>query len=330
MSKIYTQSDVNADALKGKRIAVLGYGSQGRGQSLNLRDSGCDVVLGLRQGGKTWKQAESEGWQPQSHAEAVKGADLIVVLVPDLAQAEIYKEAIEPNLKSGAAILFSHGFNIHFGHIEAPKDHDIIMVAPKGPGFLVRRQYEEGRGVPCLFAVANDSSGQAKDIALAYAAAIGGTRAGALETSFEEETVTDLFGEQAVLCGGASELVIAGFETLVEAGYQPELAYFECLHELKLIVDLFYEGGITKMLEFVSDTAAYGDHTRGPRVIDARTKENMKKILEEIQSGAFAKEWKEEADKGLPNFKAAEERDKNHQIEKVGKELRSRMSWLAK
>ena len=328
MTKIYTDADVTSNALEGKRIAVLGYGSQGRGQALNLRDSGCDVVLGLREGGKTWNQSQEDGWSPTTHADAVKDADLIVMLTPDLAQVKVYKDAVESNIKKGATVLFSHGFNVHFKQIDFPGDVNVIMVAPKGPGFLVRRQYEEGRGVPCLFAVSNDASGDAKEIALSYAKAIGGTRAGALETTFEEETVTDLFGEQAVLCGGASELVLAGFDTLVEAGYQPELAYFECLHELKLIVDLFYEGGITKMLEFVSETAKYGDFTRGPRVINESVRAEMKKILEEIQSGQFAKEWIAENEAGLPEYKAAEDKDKAHSIEKVGKELRSRMSWL--
>ncbi|OVE79834.1 ketol-acid reductoisomerase, partial [bacterium J17] len=261
-------------------------------------------------------------------AEAVQGADIVVLLVPDIAQAKLYKEAVEPNLKKGAALLFSHGFNIHYNQITPEADVDVIMIAPKGPGRLVRTQYEEGRGVPCLVAVEQDATGEALQKALGYAQGLGGTRAGVIETTFAEETETDLFGEQAVLFGGASELVLAGFETLTEAGYQPEVAYFECMHELKLIVDLFYEGGLTKMLEFVSETAKFGDFTRGPRVIDDHVKKQMKGVLEDIQNGQFAKEWIAENEAGLVNYKEAEKKDLEHPIEKVGAELRKRMTWL--
>lgn len=328
MAKMYWEKDAKADTLKGKTVAVLGYGSQGRAQALNLRDSGVKVILGLRKDGKTWQQAIEDGWQPMEAAQAVKEADLVAIMTPDTAQAQLYKEVIEPNLKPGAAILFAHGFNIHFGEIKPNKDIDVLMIAPKGPGALVRRTYEEGNGVPCLVAIHQDATGQALDKALAYGQAIGGTRGGILETTFGEETETDLFGEQAVLCGGASELIIAGWETLVEAGYQPEVAYFECLHELKLITDLIYEGGITKMHEFISDTAKYGDLTRGARVIDASTRARMKEILGEIRSGQFAKEWIEENKTGQKNYKAMLERDLAHPIEKLGQQIRAGMSWL--
>jgi ketol-acid reductoisomerase len=330
MTKMYHEQDVNKDALKGKRIAVVGYGSQGRGQSLNLRDSKLDVVLGLRKGGKTWQQAESEGWKPAEVADAVDGADLVAMLVPDMSQAEIYNTIIAPRIKKGAALLFSHGFNIHYGQIKPSDDIDVIMVAPKGPGQLVRTQFEEGRGVPCLAAVAQDATGKAKEVALGYAHGVGGTRGGVIETTFGEETETDLFGEQAVLCGGATELILAGWETLVEAGYSPEVAYFECLHELKLIVDLIHEGGIARMHEFISETAKYGDLSRGPRVIDAYVKDNMREILEEIQNGEFAKEWVLENQAGKPKYSALLKRDLDHPIEKVGASLRAKMSWLKK
>lgn len=329
MTKMYHEKDVNTpNCFKDKNVAVLGYGSQGRAHALNLRDSGWQVNLGLRPGGKSWAQAVTDGWTPMTPGEAVFNADLVAMLVPDMAQAPLYEEAVEPNLKPGAALLFAHGFNVHYGHITPPESTDVILVAPKSPGDLVRRQYEMGRGVPCLMAVHQDYSGKAHNKALTYAHGLGGTRAGVLETNFAEETVTDLFGEQAVLCGGATELIKTGFETLVEAGYQPELAYFECLHELKLIVDLIYEGGITKMHEFISETAIYGDLTRGPRIVDSRVKENMKQVLKEIQDGTFARQWAEENKNGLPEYSAMLDEDTSHQIETVGARLRENMSWL--
>ncbi|MEP7186985.1 MAG: ketol-acid reductoisomerase [Rhodanobacter sp.] len=314
--------------LDSSRIAVLGYGSQGRAHALNLRDSGLDVVVGLRPGGPTWKKAEADGFAVVEPAEAVKGADLVAVLTPDMVQPDLYKQAIEPNIKPGAALLFAHGFNIHFGQIKPRADIDVILVAPKGPGALVRTEYERGRGVPCIWAVYQDVSGAAEDKTRAYADGIGGGRAMIIKTDFKEETETDLFGEQAVLCGGASELVIAGFETLVEAGYQPEIAYYEVMHELKLIVDLFYEGGLTKMLQFVSETAQYGDYVSGPRIVDAATKARMKDVLTEIQDGTFAKNWTEEYKAGLPNYKRLKQADLDHPIEKVGAKLRAQMPWL--
>jgi ketol-acid reductoisomerase len=328
MAKMFWEQDANPRALEGKRIAVIGYGSQGRAHALNLRDSKLNVVVGLRRGGPSWKQAEQDGSKLLAPSEASEGADVIVMLAPDMAQPSIYHNEIAPNLKAGMMLLFSHGFNIHYGQIAPPKDVDVTMVAPKGPGNLVRRQYEEGRGVPCLLAVHQDASGHAFDRTLAYAHAIGGTRPGVIETTFKEETETDLFGEQAVLCGGARALIQAGWETLVAAGYQPESAYFECLHELKLIVDLIYEGGIAEMHKFVSETAKYGDLTRGSRVIDEHVRESMKKILDEIQTGAFAKEWVLENQAGRPQYSKLLERDKNHPIETVGKELRKQMAWL--
>jgi len=322
------EAKVTAKALEGKRIAVLGYGSQGRAHALNLRDSGLDVVVGLRKGGPTWITAEVDGLRVLDAAEAVKGADLVAVLTPDMVQPKLYTDVIAPNLKANAALLFAHGFNVHFKTIAPRADIDVILVAPKGPGALVRKEYEIGRGVPCLYAVHQDASGHARDKALAYAAGIGGARAMLIETDFKEETETDLFGEQAVLCGGVSELVRHGFETLVEAGYKPEIAYYEVMHELKLIVDLFYEGGLTKMLTFVSETAQYGDYTRGPRVVDASTKDKMRQVLKEIQDGTFAKEWTAEYAAGLPNYKAYKQADLDHQIEKIGAALRARMPWL--
>jgi len=323
------EAKVTAKALEGKRIAVLGYGSQGRAHALNLRDSGLDVVVGLRKGGPTWITAECDGLRVLDAAEAVKGADLVAVLTPDMVQPKLYTDVIAPNLKANAALLFAHGFNVHFKTIAPRADIDVILVAPKGPGALVRKEYEIGRGVPCLYAVHQDASGHARDKALGYAAGIGGARAMLIETDFKEETETDLFGEQAVLCGGVSELVRHGFETLVEAGYKPEIAYYEVMHELKLIVDLFYEGGLTKMLTFVSETAQYGDYTRGPRVVDASTKDKMRQVLKEIQDGTFAKEWTAEYAAGLPNYKAYKQADLDHQIEKVGAALRARMPWLS-
>jgi ketol-acid reductoisomerase len=325
--RLYSQKDVDKKALKGARVAVLGYGSQGRAHALNLKDSGFDVVVGVRKGGASWKKAKKDGLAVAEPGAAAEGADLIAMLVPDLAQKDLYA-AVEKNLKKGATLLFAHGFNIHYKQIKPRKDLDVVLIAPKGPGGLVRRQYQEGRGVPCLIAVAQDSTGKAHGKALAYSHGIGGTRGGVLETTFAEETETDLFGEQAVLCGGATELVVKGFETLVEAGYQPEVAYYECLHELKLIVDLLHEGGLTKMHEFISDTAKYGDLTRGPRIVDDRVKNVMRKVLKEVQTGKFAKQWIEESAAGGKNYQKLLKQDKDRQIEKVGSALRARMPWL--
>ena len=311
-------------------IAVLGYGSQGRAHALNLHDSGLDVVVGVREGGPSWVRAQQDGLTVTTPAEAVSGADLVAVLTPDMVQPKLYREAIEPNIKPGAALLFAHGFNVHFGLIKPRADIDVNLVAPKGPGALVRSEYERGRGVPCLIAVAQDATGEAEAKARAYAAGIGGARAMLIRTDFKEETETDLFGEQAVLCGGASELVTKGFETLVEAGYQPEIAYYEVMHELKLIVDLFYEGGLARMLEFVSETAQYGDYTRGPRVVDDGVKQRMQQVLREIQDGSFAREWTAEYEAGLPNYRKYRQADLDHPIEQVGAKLRSRMAWLQK
>ena len=324
--RAYSKKDVNKKALKGARIAVLGYGSQGRAHALNLRDSGYDVVIGVRRG-DSWKKAKKDKFKVMEPARAVKDAALVSLLAPDLAQPAIYAE-IEPQLAEGSVLLFAHGFNVHFGQIRPRKDLDVVLIAPKGPGDLVRRQYEQGRGVPCLIAVYQDATGKAKDRALAYADGIGGTRAGVIETTFAEETETDLFGEQAVLCGGATELVLKGFETLVEAGYQPEVAYYECLHELKLIVDLLHEGGIAKMHRFISETAKYGDLTRGPRVVNAQTKKEMKKILKEVQDGTFARQWIRENKAGRRRYDALMRKDLEHPIEKVGVKLRARMPWL--
>jgi ketol-acid reductoisomerase len=325
--KIYNEADVDAGALRGEKIAVLGYGSQGRAHAMNLRDSGYDVVIGVRPDGNTTPTAQRDGFTVKAPAEAVKGAGLVAILAPDLAQAQLYKD-IEPNLKKGATLLFAHGFNIHYKLVQPRADLDVILIAPKGPGRLVRRQYEEGRGVPCLMAVAQDASGKAQARALAYAHGIGGTRGGVLATTFREETETDLFGEQAVLCGGATELIVRGFQTLVDAGYQPEVAYFECMHEMKLIVDLLHEGGLKKMHQYVSDTAKYGDLTRGPRIIDAHVRESMKQVLKEVQDGTFAKQWIEENRTGQKNYKRLMQEDLDQSIEKVGQELRGRMSWL--
>jgi ketol-acid reductoisomerase len=324
--RIYSRKDVDRKALKGARICVLGYGSQGRAHALNLKDSGYDVVVGVRKG-DSWKKARRDGLPVAEPAKAVVGADLVAMLAPDLAQADLYRQIL-PSLKPGATLLFAHGFNVHFGQIKPRKDLDVVLIAPKGPGDLVRRQYQQGRGVPCLIAVAQDATGKAHAKALAYADGIGGTRGGVLETTFAEETETDLFGEQAVLCGGATELVVKGFETLVEAGYQPEVAYYECLHELKLIVDLLHEGGIAKMHRYISETAKYGDLTRGPRVVNAATKKEMKKILTEIQQGKFARQWIRENRTGRKKYRKLLEKDLAHPIEKVGAKLRERMPWL--
>lgn len=325
--QMYSEADVDASCLDGKRIAILGYGSQGRAHALNLKDSGLDVVVGLRSGGGSWPRAEADGLRVQEPKEAVKGAAIVAFLTPDLVQGPLY-ESIRDDMDQGSAMLFAHGFNIHFGQIEPRADLDVVLIAPKGPGGLVRRQYEEGHGVPCLVAVAQDASGDALKMALAYAQGIGGARAGVIETTFAEETETDLFGEQAVLCGGATELVVAGFETLVRAGYQPEVAYYECMHELKLIVDLLHEGGLRKMHEFISETAAYGDLTRGPRIVDARVRETMQVVLTEIQDGTFAREWIAENKSGQGEYKRLMSEDLSHQIERVGADLRSRMDWL--
>jgi ketol-acid reductoisomerase len=326
--KLYGQKDVDKKALKGARIAILGYGSQGRAHALNLKDSGADVVVGVRKSGASWKKAKKDGLEVASPVDAATDADLVALLVPDLAQESLYAE-IENSLKKNAVLLFAHGFNIHFKQIKPRKDLDVVLIAPKGPGGLVRRQYQEGRGVPCLIAVAQDATGKAHAKALGYAHGIGGTRGGVLDTTFAEETETDLFGEQAVLCGGATELVVKGFETLVEAGYQPEVAYYECLHELKLIVDLLHEGGITKMHEFISETAKWGDLISGPRVVNDKTKKEMGRILKDIQKGKFAKVWIEENRTGKKTYNKLLKADLTHPIEKVGTELRARMPWLS-
>lgn len=328
MAKIYYDKDAKLDVLKGKTIAIIGYGIQGRGQALNLRDSGLNVIVSELEGTENYKNAVHDKFKPMGAGEAAKSADIIQILTQDHVQAKVYKTAIEPNLKSGKALVFSHGFNIHFKQIVPSKEVDVFMIAPKGPGALVRQQYEEGKGVPCLVAIQQNASGKALELALAYAKGIGGTRAGVIETTFKEETETDLFGEQAVLCGGATALIKAGFDTLVEAGYQPEIAYFECLHELKLITDLIYTKGIQGMRKCVSDTAEYGDLTRGPRIVTDKTREEMKKMLGEIQSGKFAKEWIEENEKGRPVFNKLSNADNDILVEKVGKELRKMMPWI--
>ena len=328
MAKMYYDKDANLDVIKNLKVAIIGYGIQGRGQALNLRDSGIEVLASELEGTPNYQQAKKDGFNVVSAQEAAKQADIIQILTQDHVQGMVYKKAIEANLKEGNALVFSHGFNIHFKQIVPPKNVDVFMVAPKGPGALVREQYEQGKGVPCLIAVFQDYSGKAKDKALAYAKAIGGTRAGVIETTFKEETETDLFGEQAVLCGGTSELIKAGFDTLVEAGYQPEIAYFECLHELKLITDLIYKNGIYGMRKKVSDTAEYGDITRGKRIINKQTREEMKKILGEIQSGSFADEWIKENQDGRPNYNRITEEEKKHPIEEIGKKLRGMMPWM--
>lgn len=330
MAKIYYDKDADLALLKDKTVAIIGYGIQGRGQSLCLRDSGVKVIVSEMPGTANFEQAKKDGFEPVSAAEAAKLGDIIQILTQDHVQAKVYNEAIKPNLKKGKALCFSHGFNIRFKQIKPPKNVDVFMVAPKGPGALVRKMYEEGKGVPSLVAVYQDATGNALKLALAYAKGLKATTAGVIETTFEEETETDLFGEQAVLCGGASELVKAGFDTLIEAGYQPEIAYFEVLHELKLITDLIQEKGIAGMRRGVSNTACYGDLTRGPRIVTEKTRKEMKKILKEIKSGKFAKEWIKENLEGRPNFNKLLNEGDNHLIEKVGKQLREMMPWMKK
>jgi ketol-acid reductoisomerase len=330
MAKIYYDQDADLNLLKGKPIAIIGYGIQGRGQALCLRDSGCSVIISELEGTPNFEQAKKDGFTPAAAIEAAKSADIIQILTQDHVQAKVYKESIKPNLKKGKALCFSHGFNIRFKQIKPPKNVDVFMVAPKGPGALVRRMYEEGKGVPCLVAVFQDASGQARQLALAFAKGIGGTRAGVIETTFGEETETDLFGEQAVLCGGVTELIKAGFDTLIEAGYQPEIAYFEVLHELKLITDLIQEVGISGMRRRVSNTACYGDLTRGPKIITDKTRKTMKKLLKDIKSGKFAREWIKENEAGRPNFNKLLQEGDNHKIEEVGRKLREMMPWMKK
>ncbi|MBN2830956.1 MAG: ketol-acid reductoisomerase [Candidatus Omnitrophica bacterium] len=330
MAKVYYDSDADLNFIKNKTIAIIGYGIQGRGQALCLRDSGCHVVVSEVSGTPNFEKAKQNGFIPVSAAEAAKAGDIIQILTQDHVQAKVYKEDIKPNLKKGKALCFSHGFNIRFKQIKPPKNVDVFMVAPKGPGALVRKMYEEGKGVPSLIAIYQDATDEAKQLALAYAKAIKATTAGVIETTFDEETETDLFGEQAVLCGGVTELIKAGFDTLISAGYQPEIAYFEVLHELKLITDLIQERGISGMRRGVSNTACYGDLTRGPRIITAKTRKEMQKILKEIKSGKFAKEWIRENEEGRPNFNKLIAEGDNHLIEKVGKELREMMPWMRK
>ena len=328
MAKMFYEKDTNLDLLKGKKVAVIGYGSQGHAHALNLHESGVDVVVGLYEGSKSWDRVKEAGLEVATVANAVKSADVVMMLVPDEKQAKLYKEEVAQNLESGNALVFAHGFNIHYGQIVPPADVDVFMVAPKGPGHMVRRTYTEDSGVPCLIAVHQDATGQAKELALAYANGIGGARAGVLETTFKDDTETDLFGEQAVLCGGCTALIKAGFETLVEAGYAPENAYFECLHEMKLIVDLMYQGGMAAMRYSISDTAEYGDYMIGNRIVTEETKKEMKKVLTEIQDGTFARNWLIENQVGRPQFNAMRRMEAEHPIEKVGKELREMMSWI--
>jgi ketol-acid reductoisomerase len=329
LAKMFYDRDADPSALAGKTVAVIGYGSQGHAHALNLKDSGVQVIVGLKKGSSRWNKVTEDGLEVAEVDQAVARADVIMILVPDELQASLYREKIEPNLGPGKALTFAHGFNIHFGQIDPRKDTNVFMIAPKGPGHLVRRMYKSGVGVPCLLAIHQDVDGQCRRLALAYAHGVGGTKAGVIETTFAEETETDLFGEQAVLCGGVSALVQAGFETLVDAGYQPEIAYFECLHELKLIVDLMYEGGIGRMRYSISNTAEYGDLTRGPRIIDDRVRAEMKQVLKEIQTGEFARDWILENAAGRPVFRALERLGAEHPIEKVGSELRSMMTWIS-
>lgn len=326
-TKIYYQEDCNLSLLEGKKIAVIGYGSQGHAHALNLKESGCDVIIGLYEGSKSWAKAEAQGFQVFTAAEAAKQADIIMILINDEKHADMYKESIEPNLEEGNMLMFAHGFAIHFGQIQAPKGVDVTMIAPKGPGHTVRSEYQAGKGVPCLVAVEQDETGKALDTALAYALGIGGARAGVLETDFRTETETDLFGEQAVLCGGVCALMKAGFETLVEAGYAPENAYFECIHEMKLIVDLIYQSGFSGMRYSISNTAEYGDYITGPKIITDETKKAMKQILADIQDGTFAKDWLLENKAGSPHFRAMRRNESEHELEKIGSELRKLYSW---
>lgn len=330
MAKVYYDKDSDLGLLNGKTVAIIGYGNQGGAQGQNLKDSGVKVVIAEVEGTPNWKAAQEAGFEVMTAAEAAKVGDIIQILIPDEVQAKVYKESIKKYMKKGKTLMFSHGFNIHFKAIKPSKDIDVIMVAPKGPGHMVRQTYVDGAGVPALIAIFQDASGKAKETALAYAKGIGGTRAGVFETTFKEEVETDLFGEQVVLCGGCTSLVKAGFETLVEAGYQPEMAYFECVHELKLIVDLIYKQGIAGMRKAISNTAEYGDLTVGPKIIDEKVKKKMKKALDRVQSGAFAREFMKENKEGCKNFNALREKDKNHQIEIVGAELRGMMHWLKK
>jgi ketol-acid reductoisomerase len=328
MAKMYYSSDTDAEALKSKKVAIIGYGSQGHAHALNLRDSGCDVTVGLYEGSSSWAKAEKDGLKVATVANASAAADVIMILIPDQYHREVYEKEIKPNLSAGNLLLFAHGFAIHFNQVVPPPDIDVAMVAPKGPGHMVRRVYVEGAGVPSLFAVHQDVTGNAEKLTMSYANALGSTRAGILRTTFAEETETDLFGEQSVLCGGTTALIQAGFETLVNAGYQPEVAYFECMHEMKLIVDLLYQGGMAYMRYSISDTAEYGDYTAGPRIIDEHVRATMKKILSDIQDGSFATRWILENQAGRPSFNAMRRNARKHQIEQVGKELRSMMSWL--
>lgn len=328
--KVYYDQDANLNTLKDKTVAIIGYGSQGHAHAQNLRDSGINVIIGQRPGGANWQLAKEHGFEPVSASEAAKQADIIQILVQDQYQPAVYENEIQAHLRAGKTLVFGHGFNIHYGQIEPPQDIDVVMIAPKGPGHLVRREFEKGGGVPALVAVHQNASGRALETALAYAKGIGATRSGVLQTSFQEETETDLFGEQAVLCGGVTALIQAGFQTLVDAGYQPEIAYFECMHELKLIVDLLYEGGLKKMHHSISDTAEYGDYTRGPRVINEQSRQEMKKILTEIQNGTFAKQWILENSANCPSFKAMRRISHEQELEKIGDQLRSMMPWLQK
>ena len=330
MARIFYQQDCDLQKLSGKTVAIIGYGSQGHAHALNLKDSGVNVIIGLYEGSRSWAKAEAQGFKVMTSADAAKAADIIMILINDEKQAALYKESIEPNLTEGKTLAFAHGFNIHFGCIKPPKNVNVIMIAPKGPGHTVRSEYQAGKGVPCLVAVEQDATGDALEIGLAYALGIGGARAGVLETTFRTETETDLFGEQAVLCGGVCALMNAGFETLVEAGYEPESAYFECMHEMKLIVDLMYEGGMAKMRHSISDTAEYGDYVTGPRIITDATKAEMKKVLAEIQDGTFAKKWLLENQCGRPQFNAMRRHAAQTQAEEVGAKLRSMMSFLKK
>ena len=326
--KVFYDKDADLSLIKGKNVTIIGYGSQGHAHALNLKDSGVNVTVGLRKDGASWSKAANAGLSVKEVAEAVKDADVVMMLLPDEQIADVYKKEVHGNIKQGAALAFAHGFNVHYGQVQPRADLDVIMIAPKAPGHTVRGTYSQGGGVPHLIAVYQDKSGSARDVALSYATANGGGRAGIIETNFREETETDLFGEQAVLCGGAVELIKAGFETLVEAGYQPELAYFECLHEVKLIVDLIVEGGLAKMRDSISNTAEYGDYTRGPRIVTEETKAQMKKVLEEIQSGQFAREFVLENQAGKPGFTAMRRQEAEHPIEEVGKDLRAMFSWL--